>query len=125
MKYEAEILALSDMVSMVIWMRDALNDMNKSNFSPITIHEDNKAAIQLASNGMSTSDRSRHIHVRNNFVGQFLENGQIKIVHCPTKQMIADILTKSLGPSQFLYLRDYLLGYKYRRRGVSWKIVSK
>ena len=105
------------MVSMIIWMRDALNDMNKSDISNITIYEDNKAAIQLVSNGMSTSDRSRHIHVRNNFVAQFLENGQIKIIHCPTKHMIADILTKPLGPSQFLYLRDYLLGYKIPEKG--------
>ena len=114
---EAEILALSDMVSMVIWMRDAIEEMNMTRSQPITIYEDNKSAIQLVSNGMSTSDRSRHIHVRNNFVGQFVENGQIKVVHCPTKHMIADILTKPLGPSQFLYLRDYLLGYKIPEKG--------
>ena len=96
---EAEILALSDMASMVIWMRDAIEEMNMTKTQPITIYEDNKAAIQLVSNGMSTSDRSRRIHVRNNFVGQFVENGQIKVVHCPTKRMIADILTKPLGPS--------------------------
>ena len=105
------------MVSMVIWMRDAIEEMNMTKSQPITIYEDNKAAIQLVSNGMSTSDRSRHIHVRNNFVGQFVENGQIKVVHCPTKYMIADILTKPLGPSQFLYLRDYLLGYKIPEKG--------
>ena len=62
------------MVSMVIWMRDAIEEMNMTKSQPITIYEDNKAAIQLVSNGMSTSDRSRHIHVRNNFVGQFVEN---------------------------------------------------
>ena len=66
---------------------------------------------------MSTSDRSRHIHIRNNYVGQFVENGQIKVIHCPTKNMIADILTKPLGVSQFLYLRDYLLGYKIPAKG--------
>ena len=114
---EAEILALSDMVSMVIWMRDAIEEMNMPRSQPITIYEDNKSAIQLVSNGMSTSDRSRHIHVRNNFVGQFVENGQVKVVQCPTKYMIADILTKPLGPSQFLYLRDYLLGYKIPEKG--------
>ena len=63
------------------------------------------------------SDRSRHIHIRNNYVGQFVENGQIKVIHCPTKNMIADILTKPLGVSQFLYLRDYLLGYKIPEKG--------
>ena len=98
---------------------------NMSKLQAITIYEDNKAAIQLVSNGMSTSDRSRHIHVRNNFVGQFVENGQIKVVHCPTKHMIADILTKPLGlPNSYISGIIYW-GTKYRRRGVSWEIVSR
>ena len=50
-------------------------------------------------------------------VGQFVENGQVKVIYCPTKDMIADILTKPLGVSQFLYLRDYLLGYKIPAKG--------
>ena len=33
---------------------------------------------------------------------------------CPTKEMIADVMTKPLPTSLFLYLRDYLLGYKLR-----------
>ena len=114
---EAEILALSDMVSIAIWMKDMYMDMSNASDFTMSIYEDNMAAIHLVSNGMSTSDRSRHIHIRNNYVGQFVENGQIKVIHCPTKNMIADILTKPLGVSQFLYLRDYLLGYKIPEKG--------
>ena len=114
---EAEILALSDMASIAIWIKDMYTDMSNTSDFTINIYEDNMAAIHLVSNGMSTSDRSRHIHIRNNYVGQFVENGQIKVIHCPTKNMIADILTKPLGVSQFLYLRDYLLGYKIPEKG--------
>lgn len=114
---EAEILALSDMVSIAIWIKDMYNDMSNTPDAPVRIYEDNMAAIHLVSNGMSTSDRSRHIHIRNNYVGQFVENGQVKVIYCPTKDMIADILTKPLGVSQFLYLRDYLLGYKIPAKG--------
>ena len=46
-----------------------------------------------------------------------LKSGDIEVVHCPTKLMIADILTKPLQPAQFLYLRDYLLGYKIPEKG--------
>ena len=80
-------------------------------------YEDNKAATHLASNGVSMSDMSRRIHIRNNYDGQFVENGQVKVARCPTRRMIADVLTKPLGPSQFLYLRDYLLGYKIPEKG--------
>ena len=99
---------------------DAIGDMsNGSQSRPyiITIYEDDEAAAQLVSNGTSTSDRGRHIHVGSSFVGQFVENGQVKIVHCPTKRMTADALTKPLGPSQLLRLRDYLLGYKILEKG--------
>ena len=75
------------------------------------------AATHLASNGMSTSDRGRHTHIRNDYVAQFVENGQIKVIHCPTKSMIADVLAKPLGVSQLLRLRDYLLGYKTPEKG--------
>ena len=92
-------------------------DMSNSPDFTVDICEDNMAAIYLVSNGMLTSDRSRHIHIWNNYVGQFVGNGQIKVIHCPTKNMIADILTKPLGVSQFLYLRDYLLGYKIPEKG--------
>ena len=114
---EAEILALSDMVSIAIWMKDVYRDTSTTPDFTMNIYEDNMAAIHLASNGVSTSDRSRHIHIRNSYVGQFVENGQIKVVHCPTKNMTADVLTKPLGVSQFLYLRDYLLGYKIPKKG--------
>ena len=114
---EAEILALSDMVSLAIWMRDMFQHMYSSIAGKITIFEDNQAAIHLINNGMTTSDRSRHIHIRNNFVNQFVSSGDIEVVHCPTKLMIADILTKPLQPAQFLYLRDYLLGYKIPEKG--------
>ena len=105
------------MVSIAIWMKDMYRDMSTTPDFTMNIYEDNMAAIHLVSNGMSTSDRSRHIHIRNNFVNQFVSSGDIEVVHCPTKLMIADILTKPLQPAQFLYLRDYLLGYKIPEKG--------
>ena len=105
------------MASIAIWIKDVYKDMSNINDFTVNIYEDDMAATHLASNGASTSDRSRRIHIRNSYVGQFVENGQIKVVHCPTKNMIADILTKPLGASQFLYLRDYLLGYKMPEKG--------
>ena len=105
------------MVSIAVWIEDMYRTMTTASDFTIDIYEDNKAVIHLASNGMSTSDGSRLIHIRNNYAGQFVENGQIKVIHGPTKYMIVDILTKSLGVSQFLRLRDYLLGYKIPEKG--------
>ena len=66
---------------------------------------------------MATSDRARHIHIRTNFVNQFITSGDVIVIHCRTQIMIADILTKPLALQQFLYLRDYLLGYAIPQKG--------
>ena len=62
---ESEIIALSDIVSLTIWLRDLLKSMGMYDGKPVTIYEDNKAAINLVSDGASTSDRTRHVHIRN------------------------------------------------------------
>ena len=62
-------------------------------------------------NGRSNSDRTKHIGIRYFFVKQYVDNGTMKIQHCPTLQMIADILTKPLQGELFRRLRDLLLGY--------------
>ena len=107
---EAEILALSDIVSTVAWMKDFLQEIGVTIEPPI-LFEDNRAAIFLVTNGPSTAGRVRHVHIRNAFVNQFLANGTMQIVFCPTSQMIADILTEPLPPSNYNILRKLLLGY--------------
>ena len=42
--------------------------------------EDNKAAIQLVTKGASTTDKSKHVHIRNNFVYQFSNSGEMEFV---------------------------------------------
>ena len=54
---EAEIIALSDIVATVAWMNGLLVELLGSTQPPVLM-EDNKAAIQLVTNGASTADRS-------------------------------------------------------------------
>ena len=110
---EAEIIALSDIVSLTIWVRDLIKALGMHDDKPITIYEDNKAAINLVSDGASTSERTRHVHIRNNFISQFIESNDIRVIYCPTSKMIADIFTKPLDKAQFCFLRDYLMGYRH------------
>ena len=58
------------------------------------------------------SDKTRHIKIHHYFVKQYLDNGEFTLNYCPTEDMIADILTKPLQGSQFIKLRNILLGYE-------------
>ena len=67
--------------------------------------------MKLLLNGKSNSDRTKHIALRHFFVKQYLDDGTFHIVHCPTEDMIADILTKPLQGLQFFKLRALVLGH--------------
>ena len=58
------------MASVAMWIKDAYTGMSNTPDFTVSAYEDNMAAIRLASNGMSTSDRSRRVHIRSSYVGQ-------------------------------------------------------
>ena len=105
---EAELVTLSDAVSMAAWAIQFLKcqgyDVRPNLF------QDNLSTMALANNGRSTSDRTRHINIRYFFIKQYLDNNTMTMEHCPATDMIADILTKPLQGYEFERLRDLLLG---------------
>ena len=109
---EAELVTLSDAVSLAAYSMNFLKGQGYDVSS--TLMQDNTSTIRLAENGRSNSDRTRHIGVRYFFVKQYLEDGSMKMEHCPTKEMVADLLTKPLQGDLFRTLRDMLLGYTSR-----------
>ena len=74
------------------------------------LFQDNLSTIALANAGRSTSDRTRHINIRYYFVSQYLKDGTMNLQHCPATEMIADLFTKPLQGSDFIRLRDLILG---------------
>ena len=105
---EAELVALSDNLSQVIWTRDFLADQGY-HMAAARVYQDNMSTIALAEKGRSTAERTRHINIRYFFVKDRVEAGEIKIEYCPTKDMLADVLTKPLQGNNFCELRDQLL----------------
>ena len=71
------------------------------------------AVIHMMENGRSVNSKSKHIHIRHVFMKQHFDNGDFKLIHCPTDLMVADILTKPLQGELFLKLRAKLLGHEY------------
>ena len=60
----------------------------------------------------SCTGRSRHIDIRNFFVQDRIDKGELEVEHCPTKLMLADYMTKTLQGSQFQLLRYAIMGWK-------------
>jgi intein-encoded DNA endonuclease-like protein len=61
---------------------------------PIEVHIDNVGVIWLANN-RTTSERTKHVQIRENFVREFLEDGKISIIFVRSKDNDSDIFTKN------------------------------
>ena len=109
---EAELVGLSDLAGDSIAMNELLEFLTLKQ-GPATIMQDNQATITMATKGKSTSNRSKHISIRYFWLTDRIAQGEVKLQHCPTKDMVADILTKPLQGEQFFRLRAKLLGHEY------------
>jgi hypothetical protein len=103
---EAEYIALSDVVKELLWYIELLEELGFPQES-IVVHCDNQSAISIAKNP-GHHERTKHISTKFNFVRDEVEKGRIQLRYCPTKLMVADILTKAIPREQFEILRSKL-----------------
>jgi lipoate-protein ligase A len=62
----------------------------------MVIQADNQGGISLTKNPTHHA-QTKHIDVQHHFVRKRVENGEIQFEYCPTKQIVADVLTKALS----------------------------
>jgi hypothetical protein len=97
---EAEYMALLQATKESIWIQRFLKELGREIDCSSVIFEDNQGAIALANNPEYHA-RTKHIDVQYHFVRECVEMGKIKLVYCPTEEMIADALTKPLSRDRF------------------------
>lgn len=101
---------MDDAAQSVLDLRLLMEELGLPPAAPTVIFEDNMSAIALI-NGSVPSDATRHIAIRHFLIRDLVESGKIAILHCSTKDMVADALTKPLARVQFEALRPLLMGH--------------
>jgi hypothetical protein len=96
---ESELYVLEEASTYAVWLKCFLESMGIVLDAPITIHQDNKSTIIMASQG-GNFKRTKHLICKESYVKERLLNGDIKLQYLPTDQMPADMLTKPM--SKFL-----------------------
>ena len=104
---EAEYVELSSATQEAVWLRRLMEDLGREMDAPTTIYEDNQGAIELAKNA-KYNNRTKHIDICHHFVRERVVSNEFQVIYCPTKDMIADIMTKGLGKLSFEKLRNLL-----------------
>ena len=97
---EAEFVALSEAAKEIKFIVQILESMKMKVEFPIIVRVDNVGAIGLSKN-LSTSQRTKHIDVRYNFVREFVEDEFIKIIFVKSEENHADIFTKNVNREIF------------------------
>ena len=100
---EAKYVSAGKACQQALWMKQALVDYD-IRLDDFPIMCDNKGAIDLSKNPVQHS-RTKHIEIRHQFLRDNVQKGHISIEKVPSKENIADILTKPLKRETFNYLR--------------------
>ena len=92
---KSEYVAATHGMKEALWLRSLLSET----FGPIaavtTLFSDNQAAIALTRDHQYHS-RTKHIDVCYHFIHWVIEKGSLRLIYCPTDDMVADTLTKAL-----------------------------
>ena len=117
---EAEVVALSQAMRELIWLRRLTVDIASTLGSKLkdeveiksTVFEDNNGAIVLAHKSGTTS-RTKCIHTKHWFFREHIGEGSgIKLVKIDTEEQLADIFTKGAEEKLFMLLmRNRLMGW--------------
>lgn len=92
---EAEYMALSSATQEALWLRGLASEIGLKTEHPTLIHCDNRSAIQLSETA-NYSARTKHIDTRHHFLREKITEGKIKLLHLPSVEMPADMLTKAV-----------------------------
>ncbi|KAK3036184.1 hypothetical protein RJ639_030254 [Escallonia herrerae] len=97
---EAEFWALARGICEGIWLRRLLSVLKIIKSWPMKLYCDNKAAVNIAQNPVH-NDRTKHVEVDHHFIKEKIDDGSVYLMHVPTREQTADVLTKSLHKPSF------------------------
>ncbi|KAG8497019.1 hypothetical protein CXB51_008248 [Gossypium anomalum] len=101
---EAEYITAATAVNQAIWLRKLLDDLNARQMEAIEINVDNQSAIAIAKNPVFHG-KTKNFKIKYHFVRKAELAKEICLVHCCSRDLLADVLTKPLTSGRFECLR--------------------
>ena len=92
---ESEYIAATYAAKEALWLRQIIFQLFGVTLEPTTLFCDNQSAIALSKEHQYHA-RTKHINVRFHFIRWIIEEGKLRLIYCPTNEMVADVLTKAL-----------------------------
>ena len=84
----------------LLWIKQVLQDLRINYEMPMSLHCDNKIAIEIAHNPVQ-HDRTKHVEVDRHFIKENLDRKIIEFPFVRSEDQLADILTKAISRKAF------------------------
>jgi len=93
---ESEILGVNEGGVYILYIRELMDTLGFDMKAPTVIYQDNESAIGIMTGEHKLAMSSKHIHLRNLWIMDYINRSAFTMVYRETKLMTADILGKSL-----------------------------
>jgi hypothetical protein len=104
---ESEYIAATHGMKEALWLRNLLAEVFEPLGNTMMLFSDNQSAIALTHDHQFHA-HTKHIDVCYHFIRWVVENGAIRLVYCPTADMLADALTKALPSPKVKHFAECL-----------------
>jgi len=104
---EAEYRSLSATTSKLEWIYSLMQDLYITPTMRITLFCDNKTAQPIEQNPVF-DERTKYIRIDFHYTMDKLLEGFLQTAHVPSREQLADLMTKPLGEAQHSYLASRL-----------------
>ncbi|WVZ77788.1 hypothetical protein U9M48_025612, partial [Paspalum notatum var. saurae] len=92
---EAEYRGVANAVAECVWLRQLLLELGCTINKATIVYRDNVSAVYMAANPVHHK-RTKHIELDIHFVRERVALGEFRVLHVPTDQQFADVMTKGL-----------------------------
>jgi hypothetical protein len=104
---EAEYRGVANAAAECCWLRHLLGELHVKLDKATLVYCDNISAVYLSKNPLHHG-RAKHVELDVHFVREKVAVGDIRVAHIPTRQQLADIMTKGLPTALFEDFRSSL-----------------
>jgi hypothetical protein len=102
---EVEHVVATSTTCQVVWMRIMLKDLLQEQHEPTTMFCDNYSTIMLSKNHVFQK-KTKHIDTRYHFIKELVNNKEICLEFCRSKEQVTNIFTKVLPRDDFHHLHS-------------------
>jgi hypothetical protein len=116
---EAELIAVDDEISKVLWTKRFL-EWQDFEVKLNIVYQDNTSSMKLENNGKASSGkRTRHFDIKWFYVTDLINRDEVVVKYCPTDDMLGDFMTKPTVGAKFHKFRDQIMNLsgKHHRDG--------